>query len=711
MRPLLSSARPALFATLILAVVIMLVLSELSGTAQAVNVDITFDTVAQLNTGTVFHTGLTEDTASGGDGNGEVRLINEGINPSTWNPDGKTANTTGLPALWGHAAVQNGGKIYVSGGRRGSTGSQFSANVYYSTIQANHNLSGWTATSSLPEGLASHGMVVLNGYLYVLGGLGSDNVPRSAVYKSHINADGTLGTWTATTSLPLELFSMGAVVVDNSIFVTGGAHDKVAPEITVFDTDQVYVASPGGNGDLGAWNTTTSLLKKTSRHGVAESDNRIYLVGGADFHDGVFYPNVYYAEPSGGNVSSWITTTVMPTNLIYGAPTAFAGELYVAGGAYNNGSTIDDNVRSSLINQNGTLVGWVDSPVLSQARIRSASVMSDDGWMYVIEGGSGTDGTTPLNTIDYGPTAAAGGSAFAPAGAYTSRVIDLDTSLPISSIRFNTSLPSGTAMNFEYRASDSASFSDVPNYTSGGNAPIGNSQNTTVNLNFTKRYFQFRVNMTANSGSHNLSPVLNKVTVSYDKPATPTPTPTATNTPGTPTLTSTATQTGTPTRTTTATLTRTPTRTMTITPTPTRGSRTPTPTVCAGKPQVANQVSPSNSSVVFVRRVPLAWDPVPCAVRYKIVVREGSKYGPRVQVNAKVTIQQFVTKQLEKGHTYAWHVRACAVGKRHCGKFSPWWTFKIARSRASIFPEDEWLAELLTPYKNTALLLRGRASN
>lgn len=170
------------------------------------------------------------------------------------------------------------------------------------------------------------------------------------------------------------------------------------------------------------------------------------------------------------------------------------------------------------------------------------------------------------------------------------------------------------------------------------------------------------------------------------KPATPTPTrtktATATRTPTktatrtatktpTRTATRTATKTATPIRTATKTATRTATRTATKTATRT-ATRLPTRTatikspVCAGKP--------ANSGKVKTLSVVLDWRNVPCLETYKVIVRLGSRTGPKIQKRGGLTKSEFTPQALVKGQTYAWRVTAI-IGTQQTK--SDWWTFKV----------------------------------
>lgn len=198
--------------------------------------------------------------------------------------------------------------------------------------------------------------------------------------------------------------------------------------------------------------------------------------------------------------------------------------------------------------------------------------------------------------------------------------------------------------------------------------------------------------------------------------ATRTPTNTATpTTTGTPTNTRTATMTPTPvtftptptfTPTTTGTSTRTATSTKTATATVT-ASRTPTgitpsPTSCAGKPPKPHSVAPGNGSIVFVRQVPLAWDTVGCATKYQVIIKLGSKFGPKVQ-RKTITAPQFTTKQLKKGKTYVWRVRACKASKTSCGKWNNWSKFKVSNSAVYNYQRDDWFVTQINPSDTTYL--------
>ena len=649
------------------------------GSAYATNVTKVYDTVDEFNVGTLYHTGLTADPQNGGDGNGEVRLLNVGINENTWNLGG-TANSTGLTPRWGHAAAQYNGVIYVSGGITSTSVSNMLNTVHYATIQSNHNLSNWQTTAVLPGARAFHSMVAMNGYVYVIGGYDSQAAVQNTVYKSQINnVNGTLGAWTTTNvaQLPTALTDMVALTFNNRIYVIGGDSNASA-QTTVF-----YATPDSITGNITAWSTGPALTHPVSRHAGASTSASMYYAGGADFYSdpATFYTDVFYYDAVNDN---WVADDAapLPVNVVYAAGVIYSGEIYIIGGATNGGTTLDNNIVTNLINADNSLVGgqgaWQNSNVLSTVRQRTAAVVSDDGWIYVIQGQ--TTGGTPESTIDYGPTVAAGGQNFAPTGKYTSEIINLQTSRQLASLNFITSSDTGTGISFQYRASNSLSFEDT-SWSSPITATNGISISTPISLTgLDKQYVQFQVNLVANTDKTK-TPVLNKVVLNYDIPPTPTPTSTPSNTPtNTPVFTNTPTNTvtNTPTATSTGNASATPTNTATPTSVvPPSATPTFTATPCKTKPAQPVQVSPGKNANLFVRAVPLAWQAANCGVKYKVIVRYTSKTGPVAFKRANITSLSVTTTRLDKAKTYVWKVRACnAIG---CGKWSEWRTFKVTK--------------------------------
>lgn len=641
-------------------VVALLFLSSPGSLVYAGTVTLQNDTVAEFNPGSFYHTGLTEDSRPTGasTGDGEVRLLNVGINSATWRSDG---NTTGLPGtgVWGHAAAIIGDRIYLSGGNDGTLNGESGAlsGVFMTTFQANHNLANWTSLTALPEARYSHGMAVVGNYVYVIGGIDQDFNVEATVYKALIQGNGTIGAWSTADPIPVSnsdigLYDTTVAQLDGRIYVFGGHNSAGASLNTNF------IGTQGANGEVTWVAASANLPDYLAELASTTSPNHIYLFGGVD-NNGLtaeYSPNTYYVQPSaGGDIASWNQTAPMQRNLVRGSGTQFGEQVYVSGGSINTGGTPQNIIQSTLINESGSLaLNWLDSEVLSQPRIQTASVMSDDGWLYVIEGGTGSNGRTPLTTIDYGPTTSGAAGIYALNGTYTSAPFDLLDARPILQLRWNASVFAQTTLGMQYKSANS--LADLSNATWQPGTPIqstsGLMQTNSSNLSGNARYFQYRA--TFSTTDETKTPILNWVELDYDAPATPTPTATATNQGG---------NTNTPTHTPTQTLTSTRTRTPTV-----------TGTVCAGKPAKPTLASPNDGSQLKVNKLKLAWNAASCATAYKLIVREGGIKGPRIVTTGRLTKLEYKLKNLKKGEKYFWRVKAInSVG----GIKSPWWDFKI----------------------------------
>jgi N-acetylneuraminic acid mutarotase len=74
---------------------------------------------------------------------------------------------------------------------------------------------------SLPGVKIVASAVITKNRVYLLGG-NNGSAYVSTVYTAPINADGTLGTWTTGTSLPVELSSSQVIMTKNCIYLLGG---------------------------------------------------------------------------------------------------------------------------------------------------------------------------------------------------------------------------------------------------------------------------------------------------------------------------------------------------------------------------------------------------------------------------------------------------------------------------------------------------------
>ncbi len=281
---------------------------------------------------------------------------------------GPFAATTSLPtARYGHASVAYNGYLYVIGGSSGGVVSS----VVVAPINADGTLSAFAATTSFTTARFFQASVVYNGYLYIMGGAGSGYM--SDVQVAPINADGTLGAFVATTSFTTGRTAPTGVAYNGYIYVMGGSTGAAS-------LSDVQVAPINANGTLGAFAATTSMPIARYGHTSVAYHGYLYVSGGYNAAGGVDLSDVQMARfNANGTLGAFAATTSFPTARRHHTSVAYNGYLYVIGG---DGSGFSSDVQVAPI---GSLGGFSATTSIPSARWWHASV-AYDGYLYVIGG-------------------------------------------------------------------------------------------------------------------------------------------------------------------------------------------------------------------------------------------------------------------------------------------------------------------------------------
>ena len=292
----------------------------------------------------------------------------------TGNITGWTTGTSLPGALVASQAVVTQNRVYLLGGTNG--GSSLST-VYTAPINGDGTLGAWTTGTSLPGAVHNSQAVVTQNRVYLLGGWSGS--PVSTVYTAPINADGTLGTWTTGTSLPVALSSSQAVVTKNRVYLLGGNNDGSL-------VSTVYTAPINADGTLGTWTTGTSLPVALSSSQAVVTKNRVYLLGG---NNGIVYTTAVYTAPinTDGTLGTWTTGTSLPGALVGSQAIVTKNRVYLTGGE-NNGGVIS-TVYTASINADGTLGTWTTGTSLPGAMVGSQAVVTQNR-VYLLGGRTAT---------------------------------------------------------------------------------------------------------------------------------------------------------------------------------------------------------------------------------------------------------------------------------------------------------------------------------
>ncbi len=271
-------------------------------------------------------------------------------------------------------------RVYVLGGY----GTIPTSIVYTATINSDGTLGVWSTDTSLPVTLSHSCSIVTKNRIYLFGGLSVSN-SISTVYTAPINADGTLGTWTTSTALPVNLSHSKALITKNRVYLLGGISNGII-------TSTIYTAPINADGTLGTWVNSGTLPVGTFENEAFITKNRVYIVGGHTGWTSPVVSTIYTATiNSDGIIGPWTTATPLP--IAFGSSSAFItkNRVYLFGG--HNGTSVISTVYVASINSDGTLGTWVVSNSLPGALCQSKCICVKNR-VYLIGGFNGTNDST-----------------------------------------------------------------------------------------------------------------------------------------------------------------------------------------------------------------------------------------------------------------------------------------------------------------------------
>lgn len=497
------------------------------------------DTADEFLAGSFYRTGVARrSSAAGGDDDGDVSLLSVGI-AGQWNVESETA----LPNIDSHTAEiykdQSGREhIYVIGGRHNGTFDDqteiYSATVLPGAGPDNEDiLSQWQQLSvELPDGRSRHESVIVNDYLYVIGGESerAGGITETVLYAPINSSTGALGSFQQTTAglipEPDDPFEsppncrefgsdaedgraqVGATVVSGTIFLIGGQPD------TLEGTNCVIYATPDeSTGDITSWEIASQRYPDYVYGNTATSnDGRIYSGSGGD-------EKVYSGVPvsSTGPVDTWEAEPGLPDARRHAIAIVYNGQILMLGGTAGGLSTDPfSTAYANFLDRNGRIDGqWLNTSPLQADVFRHDAIVSSRGWVYVI--GGITDGGATDDVI-YG-TLAGDSSQYTPYGEYTSDALVLDPTNELRELRWTVHAEDHTAVTatVDYRMADTQTQLESAAWqTTTPTLSVNGVQTPTHSFpdNTQTTYFQYRVRM--GTTSTDTTPIVQKVELVYE---------------------------------------------------------------------------------------------------------------------------------------------------------------------------------------------------
>ena len=231
--------------------------------------------------------------------------------------DGRRWATIGrLPggrAVNAPAAVELGGKIYVTGGFLGSS------NVPSAVVRTfDPATRKWGRAPSLPAARGGHAAVVLAGKIHVLGGGNS-----VSTIADHSVFDPATGTWSVAAPLPRAEGSPAAVAFAGRIWAIGGRSG-------FSDYGDVYVYDPATD----AW-TAGPAIPPRGTAGAAVLGDAIYVFGGESQPASRVLGDVFRLR---AGETRWTRAGRLPVARSYARAVVFRAAIYVVGGSTSFGN-------------------------------------------------------------------------------------------------------------------------------------------------------------------------------------------------------------------------------------------------------------------------------------------------------------------------------------------------------------------------------------
>lgn len=253
-----------------------------------------------------------------------------------------------------------GAYLYVLGGT--DTSGDVTGTTYVGHVDLDGSVTGWQETTALPEPLHSAGAVVFRGFIYLVGGAGSDDTAVATTYRAAVNPDGTLGAWETLDALPSPAAYHALVNLGPFIYAVGGDAGTVAPDVFSQsgterpNVDLVRLDLRTGGFSSTGWTTTEPMSKSRSKHSSIFGGGALFTTSGVYAGQPGSSENTFAEIQSDGTLEPWqgatgsdIIASELGISLYNQAAVTFiddsgTGHVLVLGGADRADGTASDGV-------------------------------------------------------------------------------------------------------------------------------------------------------------------------------------------------------------------------------------------------------------------------------------------------------------------------------------------------------------------------------
>jgi hypothetical protein len=264
-------------------------------------------------------------------GSDENNALNT-IQRASFNNDGNLTsdwtNVDTLPTpLYGMRCIATKGRVYLIAGYNGSS---VVATVYSAPINPDGTLGTFTANTPLPIALFYPSVFVIKDKLYVAGGstTGSSANISNTVYQATIDASGIISSWTQINDFPINFFAGRPLLIKDRIYIFAATTTNIAQS-------SIYYATYDSNGGIGTWTYVSNMPAQSFNPVVVCNNNYVYAISCSNGYSESVASYIAPILPD-GSIGNWSQISNGPVGT-YNAQTAIVGnKIYFIGGGDTN---------------------------------------------------------------------------------------------------------------------------------------------------------------------------------------------------------------------------------------------------------------------------------------------------------------------------------------------------------------------------------------
>jgi hypothetical protein len=250
-------------------------------------------------------------------------------------------------------------------------------------VQA-EDLSNWNIISYTNEYREGCGVAVIQGYMYAIGGLFSDD----SVERAPILPDGTLGTWEYIPNIfpILGLSSFATITANNSIYIIGGYSYASSGWGFPVEIGSIERAIVNSDSTLGPWSIlSSSLVVPCDSFAWAVYNNILYIISGDNDMGGASEIVQQGSINPDGSLGPFVLSTTVLSQVEEGLSAAvYQNYIITAGGtAGYAGARAPTNVAK--IYPDGQLGAWVATNTTNHDHEYGATI-TDGYYLYEFGG-------------------------------------------------------------------------------------------------------------------------------------------------------------------------------------------------------------------------------------------------------------------------------------------------------------------------------------